>query len=66
MKFAHKVNNVDGGNQVVTVTVADGKALVKVSRIPTGKAKELGISQKQVVALVKKHHEDTMKAEANV
>ncbi|QVV96849.1 hypothetical protein [Kosakonia phage Kc166A] len=66
MKFAHKVNNVDGGNQVVTVTVADGKALVKVSLIPTGKAKGLGISQKQVVALVMKHHEETMKAEANV
>lgn len=57
MKFAHKVNNVDGGNQVVTVTVAGGEALVKVSRIPTGKAKELGIPQKQLVALVESSHE---------
>ena len=66
MKFAHKVSNVDGGNQVVTVTVANGKAQVKVSLIPTGKAKQLGIPQKQIVAQVKQHHEATLKAEANV
>ncbi|UZT50030.1 hypothetical protein [Enterobacter phage 01_vB_Eclo_IJM] len=42
MKFAHKITNVAGGNKLVTVSEHNGHALVKVTIIPTGKAKQVG------------------------
>lgn len=64
MKFAHKSTNVEGGNQLVTVSEHSGKALVKVTLIPTGKAKQLGMSQKQLERIVKLSHEKSLTEEA--
>lgn len=57
MQFAHKITNVSGGNKLVTVTEHNGKALVKMTLIPTGKAKQIGMTQKQLECAVKLAHE---------
>ena len=57
MKFAHKLTNVDGGNKLVTVTYHNGKALVKVTHIPTELAKSYNMKFKDFVKLVESSHE---------
>ena len=64
MQFAHKITNVAGGNKLVTVTEHNGKALVKMTLIPTGKAKRIGMTQKQLESLVKLAHEKSLTEEA--
>lgn len=64
MQFAHKITNVAGGNKLVTVTEYSGKALVKMTLIPTGKAKQMGMTQKQLEAIVKLAHEKSLTEEA--
>lgn len=63
MKFAHKITNVTGGNKLVTVTEHNGKALCKVTFIPAGKAKQQGITQKELVGYVERYHEEKLRAE---
>ena len=64
MKFAHKSTNVEGGNKLVTVSEHNGKALVKVTLIPAGKAKQIGMTQKELESLVKLSHEKSLTEEA--
>lgn len=65
MKFAHKLTNVKGGNKLVTVTVAHGKALAKVSEIPTETSKRSNIPFKELVKNLEWHHEKLLKEEAD-
>ncbi|ALP47774.1 hypothetical protein BOW94_gp09 [Escherichia phage GA2A] len=64
MKFAHKITNVEGGNKLVTVTENNGKALVKMTMIPAGTAKRVGLTQKELVQNVQWSHEKSLEAEA--
>ena len=64
MKFAHKMSNVPGGNKVVTVTEHNGKALVKVTLIPTEHAKQHKLTMKQLVKFIEKAHEQALAREA--
>lgn len=64
MRFAHKVTNVTGGNKLVTASEHNGKALVKVTHIPAGKAKQHGLTQKQLVQYVQWLHEKALTEEA--
>lgn len=64
MQIAHRVSNVSGGNKVVTVTTAAGKGMVKVTMVPTGTAKARGISQKELIQLIKWSHEKAIREEA--
>ncbi|WKV24208.1 hypothetical protein LET1_00007 [Pectobacterium phage LET1] len=57
LQFAHKLSSVDGGNKLVTVTQHNGKALVKVTHIPTKLAKSYNIGFKDFVKLVESSHE---------
>lgn len=57
MKFAHKITNVPGGNRLVTVTVHNGKGLVKTTFIPTEMSKDLNIPFKTLVYLAEFSHE---------
>ena len=64
LQFAHKITNLAGGNKLVTVSEHNGKALVKVTMIPTGKAKQNGLTQKELVQYVQWSHEKALEAEA--
>lgn len=64
MQFAHRVSNVSGGNKVVTVTTVAGKGLVKVTMVPTGTAKAKGISQKELIQVIKWSNEKALREEA--
>lgn len=64
MEFLHKSTNVEGGNKLVTVGEHNGKALVKVTLIPTGKAKQIGMTQKELESFVKLAHEKSLTEEA--
>lgn len=64
MKFAHKITNVTGGNKLVTVSEHNGKALVKVTHIPAGKAKQNGLTQRELVKYVQWSHEKALTEEA--
>ena len=60
----HLIKNVEGGNKLATVLAANGKSYVKVTMIPAGKAKELGVSQKTLINSVKFYHEQKLRKEA--
>ncbi len=64
MQFEHRVSNVPGGNKVVTVTMAAGKGLFKVTMVPTGTAKAKGISQKELIQVIQWSHEKALREEA--
>lgn len=63
MQFAHRVSNVPGGNKVVTVTMAAGKGMFKVTMVPTGTAKAKGISQKELIQAIQWAHEKALRGE---
>lgn len=57
MKFTHQKTNVPGGNRIVTVAEHNGKALVKVTTIPKGLAKEHRLTMKELEEYVRQAHE---------
>lgn len=62
--FQHKVSNVEGGNNVATIMVQDGKMYSIMTHIPQGHAKKCGTTQKKVLRAVFLYNEQALRDKA--